>query len=326
MTHLPSIGSLHGASRPTTIGVVLAGLHDWSATDVEAYVPRPLAPVVNVPLVMHILQWFARGGVQTVVVCTNQSGYAFRRLLGDGSNLDLDLLYHEDRTPRGPAGCARDACTLHPAARYVITEANTIPCLDLRELLAAHEADGAAGTVVVGRDEGVPTGDDDRPTGIYVFRRDALMMASARGFDDLKEGLIPKLYRENMRVSRYLADRAAPRVHDTASYLELNRWALNEMVTGTRWCIDCTRVGDALVDASARVARSARLIGRCLIARDACVDDDAVIIGPTVVGRACRIGSGSVVRNCVIWDRATVAPGAVLDGRAVSRTGAVCVA
>ncbi len=310
-----------------TIGVVLAGLHEWNAIELNERVPRSLAPVVNVPLVMHTLHWLAAGGVRTVVVCANRGGHAFRRVLGDGGSLNLDILYHEDRTPRGPAGCSRDAAMLFAADRYVIAEANTIPTLNLSDLLAFHAASGACGTVAVaqrGRAAAI-RGQDEDPVGVYVFDRAALLKASNRGFEDLKENLIPRLYREGERICTYRAPSAAPRVHDTASYLALNRWALRQLETDDLWQMACDRRGEAFVDRTAQVAPSARLMGRCLVARDACVGEDALIIGPAVIGRGCTIGARSVVRNSVIWDQVEVAAGAVVDSLAVARTGNVSV-
>ena len=72
------------------------------------------------------------------------------------------------------------------------------------------------------------------PSGMYVFNREALDVVPGRGFYDIKEHLIPQLYRSGERVIAYPSEGASPRVLDASSYLAVNEWMVEQSRDGRR--------------------------------------------------------------------------------------------
>lgn len=289
-------------------GIVLAGGHMWSAAGRDSSLPKPLLPVLNVPLIVHILRWYAGAGIRNVTVCLNAYARRIRHYLGDGRGLGLDLHYVEDRLPRGPAGCLFDASRFVDADRFVVMEANSIPLVDFDALSAWHAARNAGATVVV-RSRANPAGVGERtvePIGMYVFERDALEPISRRGYEDIKEGLIPRLHKRDRNVSVYETDRAAPRVYGLNSYLALNGWALRAAINSDSIPASYHLIDGALVEHSAVTEPGVRIIGPCLIAEGAHVQGGALLIGPTILGRHCSVGRNSIVSQSVFWDFASI--------------------
>jgi lipopolysaccharide/colanic/teichoic acid biosynthesis glycosyltransferase len=66
------------------------------------------------------------------------------------------------------------------------------------------------------------------------------------------------------------------------------------------------------------VHSSARLVGPVVLQPGCIVEDRATIVGPAVIGPDARIGRGSIVAQCVIAPRATVAADTVVRHRLVS--------
>ncbi|MBK8267432.1 MAG: NDP-sugar synthase [Planctomycetes bacterium] len=295
---------------------MLAGSHAWHSGEFDACTPRSLVPVLNVPLILHTLNWLKQAGISTIVLCVNHEGHRFRRFFGDGAALDLDLYYQEDHLPRGPAGCAFDASQIVDADQFVVVEANSIHLLSLHDLLASHQDAGESGTVVVERSTQRNPQEEKsfRPAGIYVLERTLLNHVPDCGFIDIKEWLIPELYRNDHGIHRFNAMRIAPRVHDIASYLQINYWALNEMIKTAQVSTGPNFHCSIVLDDNVQIAPSARIVGPCLIGRNTIIEEDVMIIGPTIIGRNCTIGSGAMVHNSVMWDRASVRPGAVANG------------
>ena len=56
--------------------------------------------------------------------------------------------------PRGAAGSLRDAAAASDADTFVVADGTAIPTAELRDLLMAHHASGAAVTVVVHSEPG----------------------------------------------------------------------------------------------------------------------------------------------------------------------------
>ena len=144
-------------SMPGVIGVVLAGTHSWQACALEQALPRPLAPIVNRPLITYVLGWFRDSGVRAVSVCGNSDTKTLCRHLSrdvphNGVPSDMILDYYEDVSPRGPAGCVRDAGFGSGSELLVAVDGTIVPLADIGAMLAAHRQSGAALTVVVTRD------------------------------------------------------------------------------------------------------------------------------------------------------------------------------
>src|SRR5437773_10456738 len=116
-----------------TVGVVPAGAHPQFDSSLDDLRPRVLLPILGVPLIAHILARFREAGLPHVTICANSSSPRVRQALGDGSGYGVELHYFDDQTPRGPAGCIRDAVLDSGAQRVAVVEGTTYPTVDLRD-------------------------------------------------------------------------------------------------------------------------------------------------------------------------------------------------
>ena len=73
-----------------------------------------------------------------------------------------------------------------------------------------------------------------------------------------------------------------------------------------------------IVAPSARVHPTAIVRGAVVLAAEVVVDEGAVLIGPTVVGRGSHVGGGATVAQCVVAPGTRVPPGAVARQRVVT--------
>ena len=305
-------------------GIVLAGAAPWDDTALDASLPRTLLPVAHAPLIGYVLQWLRAAGVDHVTVCANSASCLVRQCLGTGRHMGLELDYYEDWTPRGPAGCVRDAGLADPADVYVVADGTIVPRIDLGALLAAHRAAGAWVTVAVNgaASDGSACG-PLQPVGIYVFQREALACIPATGYQDIKEILIPRLRQSGGRVVAELVDGCCPRVTGFESYLAVCEWTLEQLVSRTAPPPGFRRLGEALIHRRARVSGSAVLMGPVLLGPWAHVSDGATIVGPATLGARCNIWTGAVVCRSVLWDRAEIGPESVVDQCVISHDARV---
>src|SRR5262249_57978916 len=95
------------------------------------------------------------------------------------------------------------------------------------------------------------------PTGIYVFEREALELVPSRGFCDLKEKLLPQLYRSGHQVSPYPTSSATPRVLGVSTYLAVNDWVVEHLIASGEAPQDYIRSGSSLLHPDAVVADDA---------------------------------------------------------------------
>src|SRR5512139_2276676 len=66
--------------------------------------PKPVAPVLNRPIVAWIAELLARHGFEDVVANVSHLPEQIREVLGDGSGFGLRISYSEESEPLGTAG------------------------------------------------------------------------------------------------------------------------------------------------------------------------------------------------------------------------------
>jgi NDP-sugar pyrophosphorylase family protein len=293
-------------------GILLAGSYPWRNAPLERLLPRPLLPVAHEPLISYALRWLSDAGVRSVTVCLNAATRRVARDLPAHAPGWPALDYHEDRVPRGPGGCLRDAALLTGAETFVVADACSIPTVSLTDLFAAHRAAGASGTVAVhAADPASRLG--SCPAGVYVFERSALEQEAPSGYQDIKEHLIPRLYAAGARVAAHVVHGPGPRVLDLPTYVAANQWVARRLAAGDGRLDGYRVLGETLVHATATVDEDARLLGPVLVGPDSRVRAGATVVGPTVLGRACTIEADAVVARSVAWNRCTVEADALVD-------------
>lgn len=297
-------------------GIVLAGTYHWSQSVFERLLPRPLLPVAQTPLICYALRWMRDGGIAQATVCANSASRAVRSYLGDGSGLSLTVKYLEDWTPRGAAGCVRDAGIQSEAETFVVADGTAIPAVNLRGLLAAHRASGAALTIVV-HDDAAFVAPDQRllsPGGIYAIERRVLDMIPASSFQDIKESLIPQLYRAGELVGIHRGVGACPRILNAETYLAVNHWMIQSMADGSAALAGYRALGGGvLAHPSAEVSSGATLVGPILLGPSARVEKGATIVGPVALGAHTLVEAGALVSRTVTWSHSVIGREAVVD-------------
>jgi NDP-sugar pyrophosphorylase family protein len=288
--------------------IVLAGNFRWEANAFDAILPRPLMPVVNTPLICFALDWLSRGGVTAMTICVNSEAELFRRCLGDGSALGIELDYFEDHVPRGPAGCARDAAQLHPADLHVVMDATVIPRFNLTDLLNEHRRCDGLMTVVADR-AAIERDARRTPAGIYVMHTAAFEYIADTGYQDIKESLIPKLHVAGQRVRAYSPRRGCLRVAGLHSYLSTNSIVLSEL-SRMRPPEGYEVRSGCLIHQTAGIDAGVVLLGPALIGAGTTIERGSVVVGPTAIGSRCAVGAQTVIGRSVVWDDSTVFKGA----------------
>jgi NDP-sugar pyrophosphorylase family protein len=160
------------------------------------------------------------------------------------------------------------------------------------------------------------------PNGAYVFDRRALEHIADKGFQDIKEALIPKLHAAGEQVAFLECKGRSPRIFDAESYLSVNRWAISRLSDPNMAADLATKGyhahGEGFVHESSRVSPRARLVGPLVVGPGATVEADAILVGPVAIGGASLVAEGAVASRSVVWGHCRLGRESLVDGCLVS--------
>src|SRR6476619_2206635 len=87
----------------------MAGGEGTRLRPMTANQPKPLLPVVNRPIMEHVLRLLRRHGFDETVVTVQFLASLVRTYFGDGDELGMHLSYATEETPLGTAGSVKNA-------------------------------------------------------------------------------------------------------------------------------------------------------------------------------------------------------------------------
>ena len=310
--------------------VILAGGQDMGKCPLSLVRPRPLFPVLNSVLLQNLLDELRLADVGEAIICANGKTHILREHFDDNPAACVELDFHEDKLPRGAAGCLRDvACSLKDGA-FLVVEGSLFLDGGVAELVEEHRRNGAAVTVGAAPSANWQSGngteeDDGRmsPVGVYVVEPAVLDHIPARGYFDIKEQLIPVLLKNRLGVAASRFCGKHRRVVNASSYAVLVQEMLSGAFGGGHFDGLHEAAPQVWVAGDADVHPSATIIGPAVIGSRARVGKDTTILGPSLVSEGVVLGDQTVVSGSILWNDATVGSGARVERSIV--TDSFCV-
>lgn len=300
--------------------------------------PKPLLPLMLVPILAHLLAQLRRQGVREVVINGHHLADQLAAWLGDGSRWSVSLAFTHEAEILGTAGAMKNAARHLKGAPFLVINADVLMDCNLQSLWAWHRARGALVTMVVRPD---PAALDSRPvmvdehdrvrqingrperaesgaecqgavfTGVQIVEPEVLDAIPANRFVSTTADTYPLLLQEDRPVLAYRHHGYWLDVGEPERYLQAH-WDLLDGLLGTRW-EESLPAGSQVL----RGTREQRINGATLyppvVLGAGSMPGHGARVGPyAVLGPGCRLGPNAVVSESVLGDRAAVGSGAVL--------------
>src|SRR5439155_18469065 len=183
--------------------VVLAGGQEFGQCPLSRQAPRALWPLADRPIIEHVLAALRTSGIGEMAISANGRTHDIKDSLGHHPTPDVTIHYNEDCLPRGAAGCVKDCEDWLGNETFIVVHgACLLLNVDFNHLIEEHRTSGAALTVAATSDEDESSrlSLSMRPTGIYVCEPAILQYIKKRGYQDMKEQLIPRLIENRLKV------------------------------------------------------------------------------------------------------------------------------
>ncbi|MFE5331022.1 sugar phosphate nucleotidyltransferase [Embleya sp. NPDC056575] len=321
--------------------VVMAGGEGTRLRPMTSSMPKPLLPVVNRPIMEHVLRLLKRHGLSETVVTVQFLASLVRNYFGDGEELGMSLTYANEETPLGTAGSVKNAEEALKDDTFLVISGDALTDFDLTALVEYHRAKGALVTVCLTRvpdplEFGITIIDDEgrvdrfleKPTwgqvfsdtvntGIYVMEPEVFDYVAAGVSVDWSGDVFPKLLKEGKPIYGYVAEGYWEDVGTHESYLK----AQADVLTGK---VDVDIDGFELspgvwVAEGAEVDREAILKGPLYIGDYAKVEGGVELREHTVLGSNVVVKRGAFLHKAVVHDNVYVGPQTNLRGCVIGK-------
>lgn len=311
--------------------------------------PKIILPVVDRPCLWYLLRSLSRAGIEEVILACGYKSEQMRAAIGDGSDLDLDIIYSYEDEPLGTGG-AMKLVEDRLDDVFVAANGDVFASIDVASEIREHVSTGASVTIALTpvenpcefgiarvQPDGRITEFKEKPkpeevfsnlinAGVYVMNRAVLEYVPEGTFYDFSKDLIPRLMQDGHRIQGFQISGIWMDVGRPHDLLGANLAVAAAEYSGRSWDVGGSRVeGPFYMGDGARVSGSS--IRDSVVLKGAKVSgselDNALVMGGCVVdgarvenailGEGCTVGAGAVIRNAVLGDGAVVGPGETID-------------
>jgi mannose-1-phosphate guanylyltransferase/phosphomannomutase len=342
--------------------VVMAGGEGTRLRPMTANQPKPLLPVVNKPIMEHVLRLLRRHGFAETVVTVHFLASMVRNYFGDGEDYGMSLQYANEETPLGTAGSVRNAEDALRDEPFLVISGDALTDMNLTDLVRFHRDSGALVTVGLTRvpdplEFGIVISDEDgriqrfleKPTwgqvfsdtvntGIYVMEPEVLKEVQPGEQVDWSSDVFPRLLDRGAPIFGYVADAYWEDVGNFESYLKAQADVLSGRVQadiegferspgvwvaeGAEVDPDATLTGPLCIGDYAKIEAGAQLREYTVVGSNVVVKEGA-FLHRAVVHNNVYLGTGTTLRGCVVGKNTDVMASARIEESAI--VGDECV-
>jgi mannose-1-phosphate guanylyltransferase len=312
-------------------------------------IPKPLAPVLNRPVMEHTLRLLARQGFVEAIANLHWFPETIEGHFGDGSEFGIDLSYSHEQQLLGTAGGVRNVAG-YLGESFLVVAGDALTDIDFRAMREFHESHDGLVTlatkrvsntdeygVVIAAEDGRIQGFQEKPdpaealsdlanTCIYMFRSEVFDFFPAPGtskaakpddapaFADWAMDVFPALLENDMPFYSHEIDAYW---NDIGNLEELRQSNLDALTGEVEVEPGAPEVSEGVRSASP--LDGAEVEGPALIGSGVELGAGCRIQGPVIVGDGCRLGEGSWVRDSILLAGAELPPQAMLLGAIAGR-------
>lgn len=281
-----------------------------------ASVPKPSVPVVNKPVMEHLLLLLKKHGITDVCANLHYLPTRLTEYFQDGSSLGMRIMFQHEAKLSGDAGGVRACRKFLEDGTFIVIMGDLITDADLTKLVEEHKRKKAIASIAVKRmddvtrfgvvvtdENGFITGFQEKPkaeealsnlisTGIYIFEPEVFNHIPTEGDYGFGKQLFPKLVKEGLPVLGIEIETYWSDVGTIEQYREANLDVLSGLVKidlgGT--LLSKEQAGDAVV----------------LVGKNVTIGKNVTFKGRVVIGDSCTIEGGSVINDSVVWEGAHI--------------------
>lgn len=338
--------------------VVMAGGFGTRLRPLTEDIPKPMVPVVNLPMMEHVINVLKKSSVTELIVLLFFQPDKITNYFRDGSDFGVNIQYITPGADYGTAGAVKQGShLLGDDDDFIVISADIITDIDLSEALTFHRKKGSHATIVLTRVEnpleyGIVIIDksgkiikflekpswgevfsDTVNTGIYILRKDVLAYIPEEEFDFSKQ-LFPGMLASELPLFGFVSGGYWKDVGNLDEYLNVHEDIFARKVSlefpgkeirkgvfagqGTR--IDFTAsIENSIIGRNAKIGQNVTIIDS-VIGDNGKIEDEADI-SASVIWNKVVVKRGVRINSAIVSSEVTIGSGSRIKDRAVISKG-----
>ncbi|AJF07400.1 mannose-1-phosphate guanyltransferase [Geoalkalibacter subterraneus] len=319
--------------------VIMAGGFGTRIHPLTINMPKPMIPLFNRPMMLHIVDLLKKHGITELVLLLYHQPEVIKNYFGDGSEFGVKISYVTPLEDYGTAGAVKQAAK-YLDERFLIISGDLLTDIDLSQALDFHEKQKAEATivltsvkdplqfgVVITDKKGRITKFLEKPgwgevfsdtinTGIYVLEPEVLQRLPENENRDWSKDVFPAMLEEDAALFGCTLEGYWQDVGNTDAYLEACRDVFADKVRinirGALNGLDDKRVylgNDVQVE-----KKDLSLLEGMVVLGDNTQVQGSARLKNCVVGRNCIIEDGVELEDVILWRNVYVRKGSRIKG------------
>jgi len=120
--------------------IILAGGRGKRLRPITDYIPKPLVPLNNIPIIEWQIKYLKKFGVDEIIICTGYKTEMIHHFLSVKGFFGLKIKFSIEKSPLGTGGAIKQAGKLISDKSFLVINGDTITNIDLKKLLRKPNA------------------------------------------------------------------------------------------------------------------------------------------------------------------------------------------
>ena len=115
--------------------VILAGGQGTRLKPITDYIPKPLIPINNTPILEWQIRYLKKFGINDIIICTGYKTDQIKNFLNK-KDLGVKVRFSIEKTPLGTGGALKKIAPLIKEKSFLVYNGDTITNINLKKMLA----------------------------------------------------------------------------------------------------------------------------------------------------------------------------------------------
>ncbi|MGE5557131.1 MAG: sugar phosphate nucleotidyltransferase [Bacillota bacterium] len=324
--------------------VIMAGGKGTRLRPLTCNVPKPMVPILNLPMMEYILGLLAKHGFNEIYVTLHYLAEQIEQYFGAGTKRGLSIRYFTENTPLGTAGSVKNLESFLNDT-FLVVSGDALTDIDLTEAFEFHRQKSSMATlllksvknpleygVVITLKDGLIARFLEKPawsevfsdtvnTGIYILEPEIFSFCPPGQIFDFSKDLFPLLLQKKLPLyglpmEGYWSDIGNIEQYRQAHYDFLSQ-KINLPIPGFQLRENLWVGENVEIAGSAKLGAFIHIGNNCTIGDHAAIEDfsalgnhghigDLVSIKRSIIGNYAFLGNGANLRGAILSDHAVL--------------------